>query len=146
MRKGRWGRGGHPLALCLEHLSKHSWPLWKLPNPDELIRARGGGSWRLEPAPSSPGGPVAEVRGGWASAGEGGPRTAGPGPGNLGGAVCASQTWQRVGVARSLDGSWEPGTAQPGSEREQTCDAGTSSILGAALWAPGPPCGGPRSM
>lgn len=128
-------------SLRLEHLSKHSWLLWKLPNPDELIRARGGGSWRLEPARSSPGGPVANVRGGWASAGEGGPCAAGPGPGNPGGDVCTPRTWQRVGVARSLDASWEPGAAQPGSEREQTCGTGTSSILRAALWEPGLPAG-----
>ena len=140
-------------SLGLEHLSKHSWPLWKLPNPDELIRARGGGggSWRLEPTRSSPGGPVANVRGCWASAGEAAAR---------GG--WASHSWglawrSQGGVAGALPllgagsvlafrGLWMQagslGTAQPGSEREQKCDTGTSSIhLRAALWELARPAG-----
>lgn len=63
--------GGHRLLSelsALEHLTKHSWPPWPLPNPDELIGARGGGR-RLQPARASPGGPMANGRGSWASPG-----------------------------------------------------------------------------
>ena len=86
---------------------------------------------------------MANVRGCWASAGEGGPCAAGPGPENPG--------WGRL---RSSDltacwcckvsgcelGAWD-WTAQPGPGKEQTCDAGTSSILRAALWEPARPAG-----
>lgn len=71
-------------SLGLEHLSKHSWLLWKLPNPDELIRARdrGGGAagaWNPPGAYQVARWQMSEAAGpqlGRRQPGEGGPRTA----------------------------------------------------------------------
>lgn len=95
--------------------------------------------------------PGGKVRGCWASAGEAAAR------GGWASHSCGLVWRTQGGVTGAppllgacsvlaLRGLWMQagslGTAQPGSEREQKCDTGTSSIhLRAALWEPARPAG-----